>query len=722
LDWRQRTYCGRVRPTDAGREVLLMGWVDAVRDHGSLIFVHLRDVSGIVQLVFDPAVDARVRSAALGLREEFVIQVRGKVRERTAGTENPNLETGDVEVYVSEMEILAKAETLPFKISEKAMVFGEALQANPENVDEELRLRFRYLDIRRPSVQANLRGRYEMMKRIRQTLDTRQFVEVETPILTRSTPEGARDYLVPSRIHQGRFYALPQSPQLFKQLLMMGGMDRYFQITRCFRDEDLRPNRQPEFTQLDLEASFVDEEFIHDLVEEITVRIFEVGGITLERPFPRMTYDQAMESYGTDRPDLRFALEFQDVTDVVSGTSYTIFRSIAGKGGCIKGFRIPGAADRMSKNLLQNEYAMKIVPSLGGKGMTWMKHTEGGLQSNIVRFFSEAELEALIRRFGTREGDVLMMVADLSRHEVNTVLGRLRLHVAEHLSLVPDGRYCPVWVTDFPLFELKDERISSMHHPFTMPGREDFDPEDRQELLSLRARAYDLVVNGEELGGGSVRIHRPDLQRRVFRALGLEPAEVEDKFGFFLEALGLGAPPHAGLALGLDRMAAMVLGARSIREVIAFPKNRRAFCPLTRAPADADPEHLQELGIRVSDAGDAEAGARGKTSPFASGDRKPKPRKKVSMARVRQVAKLARLSLREEEMEAIRRDLEQVLGYVDQLAALDTEGVPPMSHVLPVTNVWREDGEGSAGPVEEILSNAPERNGRFFQVPKILEG
>ncbi len=717
MNWKQRTYCGDLETAHAGREVLLMGWVDAVRDHGNLLFAHLRDVRGIVQVVFDPAAGHDMFARAEQLRSEHVVQVRGMVALRKPSTENPNLPTGHLEVHARELISLSESRPLPFPVSEKAIVFGEEVDSAPDLVDEELRLRYRYLDLRRPSRQSFLLKRYEIYKAVRRILDEHGFIEVETPFLTRSTPEGARDYLVPSRVHAGCFYALPQSPQLFKQLLMMSGMDRYFQIARCFRDEDLRPNRQPEFTQLDLEASFIDESFIYEVIEELTVRMFEVGGITLSRPFPRMSYAEAVERYGTDRPDLRFGLAFEELTDVLQDTGYTVFRGIIQRGGVIKGFCIPGAAGALSKNILQNEYALKLVPSFGGKGMTWMKHEKGGLRSNIARFFSEQELERISSRFQARDGDVLMMVADTDRSLVNDILCRLRLHVAERLGLVQQDRYRPLWVTDFPLFEVKDGALSSQHHPFTMPDRVDFDPDDRDDLTSLLSRAYDLVVNGEELGGGSIRIHRMDVQEKIFRALGLSAKELENKFGFFLKALEYGAPPHGGLALGLDRVTAMILGTGSIRDVMAFPKNRSALCPLTRAPATVDPAQLDELHIRLKEA-DRDRGFR--EEPQEAEDA-PKAKPRISRAEVDHVARLARLRLVDEEADSFQKDLNEVLEYVAALGELDTQDVQPMSHVVEMHNVWREDEATPFSDPARILQSAPEQENGQFKVPRILD-
>jgi aspartyl-tRNA synthetase len=724
MTWRERTYCGALTASDAGKSVLLMGWVDAIRDHGNILFFHLRDVRGIIQVVFDPQKDKASYDSASLIREEYVIEVRGRVTLRDKTAQNPTLKTGQIEILANDLKILSKSKTVPFQISEKAMVFGEEVQAGPENVDEEIRLRYRYLDLRRPSVQDVFLKRYRIIKCIRDFLDPLNFIEVETPFLTRSTPEGARDYLVPSRVHHGKFYALPQSPQLFKQILMIGGMDRYFQIARCFRDEDLRPNRQPEFTQLDLEASFIDEEFIYETIEELTARMFAVGGITLPRPFPRMTYETAMNRYGTDKPDLRFEMAFVDTTDIFQDTDYAIFRQIIDKGGQIMGFSVKDPAGTLSKNILQNDYAKTIVPRFGARGLSWMKVIDGKLQSNIVQFFSSKEQEGLMKCFEAQDGDVLMMIADESGDLVKKVLGRLRIHVAERLNLIPDDGWRPLWVTNFPLFELKDGQISSQHHPFTMPDRTDFDPDDIDALQALNSRAYDLVMNGEELGGGSIRIHRMDVQKKIFQSLGLSREEADAKFGFFLKALEYGTPPHAGLALGLDRVIAMILGTPSIRDVIAFPKNRRAFCPLTEAPSFADDTQLEELALNTrSGAGPVESADGIKTS---SDDRTSSAKnvksEKISTQEVNHVAKLARLELSDQEATFFQKDLNSILDYVETLKDLDTDHVSPMSHVLEINNVWRDDRPRDQKETGPLLENAPMREKGYYKVPKILEG
>ncbi len=722
MNWRKRVYCGDLSASHEGTEVHLMGWVDAIRDHGNVLFIHLRDVRGIVQVIFNPEINHEDYRKAGLLKEEFVIEVQGKVRRREAGTENRNLKTGEVEVFAEGFQVLSESKALPFQISEKAIVFGDEIQSSPENVDEEIRLQYRYLDLRRHSVQHRFQKRYEILKTIREYLDQLHFIEVETPFLTKSTPEGARDYLVPSRVHQGKFYALPQSPQLFKQLLMMGGLDRYFQIARCFRDEDLRPNRQPEFTQLDLEASFIDEEFIYEKIEELTVRIFAVSQIDLPTPFPRMTYENAMERYGSDRPDLRFPMLFEEVTDIMQHTSYSIFRQILREGGHIKGFCVKGRGDALSKNVLQNEYAMKVVPAMGAKGLTWMKMAKGKLQSNIVQFFSEKELKQLAQRFKAEEGDVLLMIADASRDQVNTVLGNLRLHVAKRFGMIPDGWFCPLWVTDFPLLEVKNGKLNSLHHPFTMPDRTDFDPMNWQEMLSLKSRSYDLVMNGEELGGGSIRIHDMEIQKKIFQALGLSQEEARTKFGFFLKALEYGAPPHGGLALGMDRVIAMILNAPSIRDVIAFPKNRRAYCPLTQSPSTVDRTQLEELGLISGELSEAFSGMPRNVSGEKTENPDRESRERISEKEVRHVAKLARLNLSDTEARAYRKDLNEVLKHFDTLQQLNTENVQPMSHVLETDNVWRVEDQPVQGDAEPILKNAPMREKNYFRVPGILQG
>jgi len=701
MNIKSRIHCGTIREADAGREILVAGWVDALRDHGNLLFIHLRDQSGIVQVVFHPEPSPGLREEAARLKEEFCVAVRGEVAARAPGTENPALPTGGIEILARELEILNPSPALPFPISEKAMTAGGEAAAGA--VGEDLRLQYRYLDLRRPSMQNRLLNRYRIVKTARDFLDSRGFVEIETPVLTRSTPEGARDYLVPSRVHPGSFYALPQSPQLFKQLLMFSGFERYFQVVRCYRDEDLRPNRQPEFTQLDLEAAFIDEEFIYELIEELTVRIFAVGGIDLPRPFPRIPFSGAVGLYGTDRPDLRFGLEFVEAADIFAETGYAIFRRIIEAGGSIKGINVKGRSAELSKNVLQNEYAKKIVPSFGARGMTWMRVAAGKLESNIVRFFSPAEQERILERFAAEDGDVILMIADNDPGVVAEALGRLRLHLAGRLNLIPEGVYRPLWVTDFPLFEGAGEGVTSRHHPFTAPDRDDFDPEDREELLALRSRAYDLVINGEELGGGSIRINRPELQAKIFSALGLGEETARERFGFFLEALRYGAPPHGGIALGLDRAAAMILRAPSIREVIAFPKNRAAYCPLTGAPAGVDHLQLKELHLGAAAPAGPPSGEAGDL--------------------ISALSWVSRIGVREEEKPGLEAAVAEARAAARQ-AGDRAENEEPLYTPVPADPPLRPGTEakiypGSAGGA--LLRHAPENRNSHIQVPPVLE-
>lgn len=700
-----RVSCGKLNLSHVGERVRLAGWVDALRDHGDVLFIHLRDRSGIVQVVFSPEVTpSHVCRLSGSLRSEFCVEVTGRVNRRAQGTENPHIETGTIEVTAEELTILSRSQNLPFPVSEKAML-AEGGSRRTDSVAEDLRLQYRYLDLRRPTMQENLFKRYRIIKCARDYLDEQGFVEVETPMLTKSTPEGARDYLVPSRHFPGQFYALPQSPQLFKQLLMVAGFERYFQVTRCFRDEDLRPNRQPEFTQLDLEASFVDEQFICELTEELVCRMFQAGSIPLPRPFPRMTYREAMDSYGTDRPDLRFGLRFVEATDIFHNTRYGIFRQILQRGGCIKGINVRGQSEKLSKNVLQNEYAKEIVPSFGAKGMTWMRVMDGDLDSNIVQFFSDGENRSILDRFEAATGDVILMIADPSYETVVSALGQLRLHLGQRLGLIPPNTFCPLWVTDFPLFEATEEGVTSNHHPFTSPHGDDFDPHDRQGLLALLSRAYDLVMNGEELGGGSIRINDKDLQLKIFRALGLSDSEIQEKFGFFLRALDFGAPPHGGLALGLDRVVSMLLNTASIREVTAFPKNRTAFCPLTEAPSGVSQDHLKELGLLdlVEVPSVPGMGERGEL--------------------IDSLSWAARTGLGEEEKPAVMEALKEAAQLAD-VAGQRAGGEEPVYAPHRVAGVMRKDQEAKERAFAErgeVFKNAPSVKGDYFKVAGILD-
>jgi aspartyl-tRNA synthetase len=577
--------CIDLRAGNIGEEVTLMGWVLRRRDHGGVIFIDLRDRWGLTQVVFNPEVNKEVHVKAHQLRSEWVIAIKGKVESRPADMANPNLKTGDIEILVDELRILNASQTPPFPLDEEV------------EVSENLRLKYRYIDLRRPSMAENLFIRHRASKSIRNYLDSNNFLEIETPVLTRSTPEGARDYLVPSRVNAGKFYALPQSPQLFKQLLMISGMDRYYQIVRCFRDEDLRADRQPEFTQIDMELSFVEEEDIYGIVEGMIVQLFkEVKDIELATPFARMTYDEAVARFGTDRPDTRFGLELTDLTDIVRECGFKVFQSVAFKGGLVKSINAKGCATFSRKDL---DDLTEYVAQFGAKGLAWVKVKEAGeWQSPIAKFFTDEERQAIGEVLGAEEGDVLFFVAD-QPVIVHQALAELRLELARRLALIDKNSYDFTWVVDFPLLEYDhdEKRHVAIHHPFTAPKDEDVELLD-QEPGRVRSKAYDLVLNGTEIGGGSIRIHQKDFQERIFRALGISREEASDKFGFLLQALELGAPPHGGIAFGLDRLLMILAGRDSIRDVIAFPKTQKATCPLTEAPASVARKQLTELYLR----------------------------------------------------------------------------------------------------------------------------
>ena len=582
-DWQRSHYAGDLRLEHAGQEVVLMGWVQTRRDHGGVIFVDLRDRTGLGQVVFNPQVDHAAHAVAGELRNEFVVAVRGEVRPRTPETVNPNLPTGEVEVMVREARLLNSARALPFQLDE-------------ENVSEATRLKYRYLDLRRPAAQRPLLLRHRLAMGIRDYLDGHGFIEVETPMLTRSTPEGARDYLVPSRVNRGSFYALPQSPQLFKQILMVAGFERYFQIARCFRDEDLRADRQPEFTQVDIELSFARPEEIFALIEGMLARAFALIDVEVPRPFPRLTHAEAMRRFGIDRPDLRFDLELREITEVARQAEFKVFRQVVESGGIVKAITVL-EGDRLSRKDLDG--LPEIVAPYGAKGVAWVRVNSDGWQSPIAKFFTAEQQEAIARACEARVGSVMMFVADRPR-VVNDSLAHLRLHFGAALGLIPPDRWAFTWITEFPLFDYseEDKRFVAVNHPFTAPMDEDVGMLDGKPE-AVRALAYDVVLNGIELGGGSVRIHRPDLQQKIFGLLGLGESEAREKFGFLLDALASGAPPHGGIALGLDRLAMLLSGATSLRDVIAFPKTQRATCLMTEAPSAVEAKQLRELGIRV---------------------------------------------------------------------------------------------------------------------------
>ena len=579
-------YCGDLRISNVGEEVVLNGWVQKKRNLGGLVFVDLRDIKGITQILFDTNVSEEAFNKAEKLGSEYVVAVKGIVRERQS--KNPNMPTGDIEIEATELRVLSKSETPPIYIKDN------------DNVSEDLRLKYRFLDLRKPSMQNNLVLRSKVANIVRNYLSGNNFVEIETPFLIKPSPEGARDYLVPSRVNPGKFYALPQAPQIFKQLLMVSGMDRYFQIVKCFRDEDLRADRQPEFTQIDCEMSFVDEEDVMGMTEKMLQEIFkEVLDVDIQLPITRITYKEAMDRFGSDKPDTRFGLEFVNISDIVKECGFGVFANAASdEKGSVRGINVKGGAEAFSKKGMKKlEEHAKLYKA---KGLAWIKITEAGIESPIAKFFSEEEMNAILAKMEAEAGDLLLFIADKNAI-VYDALGQLRLEVARKLDLMDKNKYNLLWVTEFPLFEKDEEtgRMIAMHHPFTSPLDEDVEGLTAEDKTNLRAKAYDIVLNGYELGGGSVRISNADIQKKMFDAIGISDEEANDKFGYLLEAFKYGVPPHAGLAIGFDRLMMLLTGADNIREVIAFPKNQNAICPMTNAPGVADTEQLEELSIKL---------------------------------------------------------------------------------------------------------------------------
>lgn len=579
-------YCGDLRMDNVGQEVILNGWVQKKRNLGGLVFVDLRDIRGISQIIFDADVNKDAFEKAEKLGSEYVIAVKGIVRERQS--KNPNMATGDIEISATELRVLSKSQTPPIYIKDD------------DNVSEDKRLKYRFLDLRKPSMQNNLIMRSKVAQIVRQYLSENNFLEIETPFLIKPSPEGARDYLVPSRVNPGKFYALPQSPQLFKQILMVSGMDRYFQIVKCFRDEDLRADRQPEFTQIDCEMSFVDENDVMTMMENMIGRIFkEIHNIDIQLPLKRMTYKEAMDRFGSDKPDTRFAMELTDLSDLVKDCGFGVFSSAANAANSsVRAINAIGGADAFSKKGMKK--LEEHAKTYKAKGLAWIKVTEEGIDSPIAKFFTEDEIKAILDRMDAKAGDLILFVADKNK-VVYDALGQLRLEVARKMDLIDKNKYNLLWVTEFPLFEEDEEtgRMIAMHHPFTCPLDEDIDKLDQEDKTQLRAKAYDMVLNGYELGGGSVRISDEEVQEKMFKALGMSQETANDKFGYLLEAFKYGVPPHAGLAFGFDRLMMLLTGADNIREVIAFPKNQNAICPMTNAPGLPEEGQLEELSIKV---------------------------------------------------------------------------------------------------------------------------
>ncbi len=583
-EWKRSNFCGELEKKHVDSSVTLMGWVQSRRDHGGVIFVDLRDKEGLCQIVFNPQHDPKIHQAAEQLRDEWVIAVRGTVTPRTEETVNPNLKTGEIEVVAEQIKVLNTSKVIPFLIE------------NEVNADELLRLKYRYLDLRRPPMRDNIIFRHEVAAAVRGCLNENGFLEIETPCFTKSTPEGARDFLVPSRLNEGQFYALPQSPQILKQTLMISGFDRYYQIVKCFRDEDLRADRQPEFTQIDMEMSFVSEDDVISVVEEMIKRVLrETKGIDANIPFPRIPYSEAMERYGTDCPDTRFGLELEDISPIFSDSGFKVFRGALEKGGAIKALNLKGGAGKLTRKEIDDltEYAI----SLGAKGLAWIRVGEEEWNSPIVKFLSDEERAQLAETLSMETGDIVFFGAD-SVDMVNQVMSNVRLSLGRTLSLIDKEKLEFLWVVDFPLlkYSTRDKRYMAVHHPFTAPRDEDVEKIDSSAGEAL-SKSYDIVLNGVEIGGGSIRIHRKDIQQKVFRTIGIGEDEAREKFGFLLEALEFGTPPHGGIALGLDRLVMLLAGEESIRDVIAFPKTQKGSCPLTEAPSEVSAEQLLEAGI-----------------------------------------------------------------------------------------------------------------------------
>lgn len=584
INERRSHKCGEVTSAMLGQQVVLYGWVNNFRDHGGVIFIDLRDRYGLVQIVADPALNPEAHKIAHRVRDEYVLKVKGEVIARTPETVNPKLPTGEIEIKIEKLEVCSVSQPLPFTISDDA------------EISEEVRLKYRYLDLRRPKMQENFRMRSQVYNITRRTLNELDFLEIETPILSKSTPEGARDYLVPSRVHPGAFYALPQSPQLFKQMLMVSGFERYFQIARCFRDEDLRADRQPDFTQIDMEMSFVEQDDVMDVTEQLIANVFsEIKGVEIPRPFRRMPYAEAMLKYGSDKPDMRIDLEIKDVADIVVNSDFKVFKTVVANKGCVRGLCIPGGARLSRKDL--DDYT-KFASIYGARGMAWIKVNEDGLQSPILKFFPQESIDQLIERFDAKVGDVMVFIADKESVTCQT-LGNLRLKFAEDFDLVKEG-YEFLWVVDFPLVEWDEDnqRYTAMHHPFTSPRFEDIDmmETDPDKVLAV---AYDVVLNGSELGGGSIRIHNNELQKKMFKCLGIDDETAERNFGFFLKALSYGTPPHGGLAIGLDRLCMILTDSPSIRDVIAFPKTQKALSLVSGEPTPVSEAQLKELRLMI---------------------------------------------------------------------------------------------------------------------------
>ncbi len=688
-------YCGLLSEEQIDTNQTVCGWVQTKRDMGGVIFIDLRDREGTLQVVFNlQNLSAEDFAAAEGLKNQTVISVKGKIRHRDEETYNPKLKTGTIELMATGIEVLSESDPLPFSPDEEI------------NVREDLRLKYRFIDLRRPQMIKNLRFRHAVQKAAEDFLDSNGFICVETPMLCKSTPEGARDYLVPSRVHPGTFYALPQSPQIFKQLLMVGGVDKYYQVARCFRDEDLRADRQPEFTQVDMEMSFVNQEDILVHLEKLFKHIFKtVMGSEIDYAFPRITWQECMDKYGTDKPDIRFGLPIVDLSDIMKTCSFTVFRKVVDKGGIVRAINVKGCADFTRSAI---EELTEKAQGYGAKGMAWIAvRPDGEIYSILTKYFSKEDIDAIIERMEAKPGDFILFCAD-KPSVVYRTLGSLRLDLGDMLGLRKKDEYKFLFVTDFPQFEWSDEenRYMAMHHPFTMPY-----PEDIQYLMTdpgkVRAQAYDVVLNGVELGSGSIRIHRSDIQQKMFEALGFTDEEIESRFGFMVNAFRYGTPPHGGFAFGLDRLVMLLVGADSLREVIAFPKVKDASDPMTGAPDYVDQKQLEALHLGAEAAGKPRSAGKNKRSG-------PK-------IDVENVAKLARLRLSPQEKTAMSADMEAIVDFANRLSEIDTTDVDITAHVVPLSNVFREDKAEINFEREEMLKNAPTKANGCVSVPRVVE-
>ena len=690
-------YCGQIYENDIGKEISAMGWVQRTRDMGGVIFLDLRDKTGILQVVFnEDNLSPEVFCQAEGLRNEYVVAVHGIVEKRDEETYNPNIPTGTIELRTEKLEIMSKSKPLPFPIEDYL------------DINEEIRLKHRYLDIRRPKLYNNLALRHKTVKSIRKYLDDREFLEVETPILTKSTPEGARDYLVPSRIHQGQFYALPQSPQIFKQLLMVSGVDRYYQIARCFRDEDLRADRQPEFTQVDMELSFVSQEDVLTYLEGLFKNIFlEVMDMEFKEPFPRMTYQEAMDLYGSDKPDIRFGMKIVDLSEIAKNCGFKVFRSVVDQGGAVRAINIPGG-NSLSRNEI-DDLTNKAI-SYGAKGMAWIGiEPSGELRTLLTKFLSESEIDDILKTVKAEPGDLIIFCAD-ELPIVYKTLGNLRLEIGDKLGLRKKGDFKFLIVTDFPLLEWseEEERYVAMHHPFTMPADINRFLTDT-DLKDINAMSYDFVLNGIELGSGSIRIHRSDIQQRMFEVLGFSSKDIEQRFGFIIDAFSYGTPPHGGFAFGLDRLVMIMAKSDTIRDVIAFPKTRDATCLLSEAPSSVSNEQLDVLGLHVGKAGGVER---------RSEDVEDKQRQNFD---IDILADLSQLTINENERSKIESELKELIELTSQLSNIDTSDLKPTINIHPINNITRADKIENEFTVDELLSNAPTREDGYILVPNVIE-